>query len=78
MQWNDVVGQPRAISILQAVLKNPRYLQRGIILSGIVGVGKTTSAYLMAKALMCRGTNPLGCGECPSCIAIPRRFLGYY
>jgi DNA polymerase III subunit gamma/tau len=70
MQWNDVVGQPRAIAILQAVLKNQRFLQRGIIMSGAVGVGKTTSAYLMAKALMCRGTNPLGCGECPSCIAI--------
>src|SRR5271157_2761528 len=70
MQWNDVVGQPRAIAILQAVLKNQRFLQRGIILSGAVGVGKTTSAYLMAKALMCRGTNPLGCGECPSCVAI--------
>jgi DNA polymerase III subunit gamma/tau len=70
MQWNDVVGQPRAIAILQAVLKNPRFLQRGMILSGAVGVGKTTSAYLMAKALMCRGTNPLGCGECPSCVAI--------
>lgn len=70
MQWNDVVGQTRAIALLQAVLKNPRFLQRGIILSGAVGVGKTTSAYLMAKALMCRGANPLGCGECASCVAI--------
>lgn len=40
-------------------------------------MGKTTSAYLLAKALMCRGQNPLGCslsGEqkdlCPSCQAI--------
>jgi DNA polymerase III subunit gamma/tau len=40
-------------------------------------VGKTTSAYLMAKALMCRGQNPLGCDLsadpkdlCPSCQAI--------
>lgn len=70
MQWNDVVGQPRAIGVLQAVLRNQKFLQRGIILSGMVGVGKTTTAYLLAKALMCRGQNPLGCGECPSCATI--------
>ena len=70
MQWNNVVGQPRAIGVLQAVLRNQKFLQRGIILSGMVGVGKTTTAYLLAKALMCRGQNPLGCGECPSCATI--------
>ena len=66
-QWNDVVGQARAIEVLQAALKNDRFLSRGIILHGVVGVGKTTSAYLAAKALMCTGNDPLGCGECPSC-----------
>lgn len=66
-QWNDVVGQTRAIEVLQAALKNDRFLSRGIILHGIVGVGKTTSAYLAAKALMCTGSDHLGCGECPSC-----------
>jgi DNA polymerase III subunit gamma/tau len=33
-------------------------------------VGKTTSAYLAAKALMCTGQGHLGCGECPSCLLI--------
>jgi len=66
--WNDVVGQPRALRVLQAVLRNQKFLQRGIIMSGQIGVGKTTTAYLLAKALMCRGQNPLGCGECPSCV----------
>src|SRR5271157_2210935 len=70
-QWNDVVGQPRAIKVLQAALKTTRFLSRGIILHGIVGVGKTTSAYLAAKALMCLDeTQPLGCGECASCLLI--------
>jgi DNA polymerase III subunit gamma/tau len=69
-QWNDVVGQTRAIEVLQAALKNERFLSRGIILHGVVGVGKTTSAYLAAKALMCTGDNHLGCGECPSCLLI--------
>jgi len=68
--WNDVVGQSRAVEVLQAALKNDRFLSRGIILHGVVGVGKTTSAYLAAKALMCTGDDHLGCGECPSCILI--------
>lgn len=69
-QWNDVVGQPRAVEVLHAALRNQRFLSRGIILHGVVGVGKTTSAYLAAKALMCTGENFLGCGECPSCLLV--------
>ena len=68
--WNDVVGQSRALEVLQAALKHERFLSRGIILHGAVGVGKTTSAYLAAKALMCTGQDPLGCGECDSCKTI--------
>jgi DNA polymerase-3 subunit gamma/tau len=67
MHWNDVVGQSRPIEVLCAALKNHRFLSRGIILYGVVGVGKTTTAYLVAKALMCTGQDHLGCGECPSC-----------
>ena len=68
--WNSVVGQQRGIDVLQAVLKNPRFLTRGIILYGVLGVGKTTTAYLAAKALMCLGKDPLGCGKCPSCTLV--------
>lgn len=69
--WNDIIGQARALEVLQAALRNQRFLSRGIILHGVVGVGKTTSAYLAAKALMCNGDeNLLGCGECPSCLLV--------
>lgn len=68
--WNDVVGQQRAIDVLQAVLRNQNFLTRGIILYGVLGVGKTTTAYLVAKALMCTGQDPMGCGKCPSCMTI--------
>jgi DNA polymerase III subunit gamma/tau len=67
--WSNVVGQQRAIDVLQAVLRNQNFLTRGIILYGVLGVGKTTTAYLMAKALMC-ADDPLGCGTCPSCTLI--------
>jgi DNA polymerase-3 subunit gamma/tau len=66
-----VIGQTRALDVLQAALRNQRFLSRGIILHGVVGVGKTTSAYLAAKALMCTGEETLlGCGECPSCLLV--------
>ena len=65
------MGQQRALDVLQAVLRSQKYLTRGIILYGVLGVGKTTTAYLVAKALMCNSTNePLGCGKCPSCTLI--------
>ena len=32
--WNSVIGQRRQIEVLQAVLKNSRFLSRGLILSG--------------------------------------------
>jgi DNA polymerase III subunit gamma/tau len=68
--WSEVVGQQRALDVLHAVLRNPNFLTRGIIFHGVVGVGKTSTAYLTAKGLMCTGSDPLGCGKCPSCETI--------
>lgn len=68
-RWEDVVGQDRAVKVLQSILKHGRFLPRGVILDGPHGVGKTTLAYILARALMCTGGNPLGCGKCPSCLA---------
>jgi len=65
--WNGVVGQPRAIKVLQALLKFNKFLLRGFIFEGIRGVGKTTTAYIHSRALMCTGSDPLGCGKCESC-----------
>ncbi len=80
--WNAVVGQPRAIRVLQAVLTTAKFIPRGFILEGCVGTGKTTVAYLLARALMCTGDNPLGCkistgtlldiNVCPSCRTVDR------
>ena len=68
--WLDVVGQQRGIDVLHAVLRNPNFLTRGIILYGPLGVGKTSVGYLTAQALLCTGQDPLGCGKCPSCQTI--------
>lgn len=67
--WNAIVGQERAITLLQAVLTESRFLPRGFIFEGPKGCGKTTAARLTARALVCekRKTEKLGCGVCPTC-----------
>lgn len=68
--WNQVVGQDRAIKLLQAILRHGRLLPRGFIFEGSYGAGKTSTAYLTAKALMCLTPGSLGCGTCASCQVI--------
>lgn len=70
--WNAVIGQERALRVLQAALKSEKLMLRGFIFSGVIGVGKTTTAYLTSRALMCTGNDPLGCGRCPSCQTVDR------
>jgi DNA polymerase III subunit gamma/tau len=65
--WNQVIGQVRPIRLLHGVLRNQHAMTRGFIFGGDLGVGKTTTAYIFAKALLCTGDDPLGCGKCSSC-----------
>ena len=68
--WNSVIGQDRVLRVLKAILKNDKLLLRGMIFNGSHGNGKTTTAYLTAKSLMCTGTDPEDCNKCPSCKTI--------
>lgn len=67
--WDEIVGQPRAIGTLKDILRKGKFSPRGVILEGPSGVGKTTTARILARALMCTGGDPLGCGGCPSCLS---------
>jgi DNA polymerase-3 subunit gamma/tau len=69
-QWNSIIGQDRAITVIQSALTSSKFLPKGLIFKGVFGVGKTTTAYVTAKALMCTGDDALGCGKCLSCEAI--------
>src|SRR6202166_1716255 len=63
----DVLGQPHVTRTLGNAVATGR-VAHAYIFSGARGVGKTTTARILAKALNCaRGPAPIPCNECDSC-----------
>ncbi len=68
--FDQVVGQVPVVKTLQNSLIRNR-VAHAIMFSGVRGVGKTTLARIMAKAINCENRtagNP--CNKCPSCLEI--------
>jgi DNA polymerase III subunit gamma/tau len=71
----ELIGQDAMVQTLGNAIKRDR-LAHAFLLTGVRGVGKTSTARLIAKALNCVGPDGQGgptidpCGACEPCVAI--------
>ena len=73
--FSELIGQDVLVRTLSNALKMDR-LAHAFVLTGVRGIGKTSTARILAKGLNCIGVDGNGvptfepCGHCESCQAI--------
>src|SRR5678815_1288056 len=68
--FEEIVGQPHVVTALVNALESKR-LHHAYLFTGTRGVGKTTLARILAKAINCEtGITSKPCGKCRACTEI--------
>src|SRR5208337_2128175 len=70
--FEEVIGQPHATRTLQNAIRLDR-IAHAYLFTGARGVGKTSIARILAKALNCeKGPSPIPCNQCSNCLEISK------
>jgi DNA polymerase III subunit delta' len=72
MAFTDIIGQEKALALLQRALANNR-LHHAYLFTGPEGVGKRSAAGMLAMALHCLEKRGDACGRCIECARIRNR-----
>lgn len=71
MSFRDIKGQERPIQILKESIISS-HLAGAYLFTGPEGIGKATTAKMLAKALNCDEAKEDSCDKCASCVKIEK------
>ena len=67
--FDDLVGQEHIARTITNAIESGR-LHHAFLFTGTRGVGKTTSARILARTLNCTGEGKRPCGKCRACLEV--------